>query len=89
MVSINKVLPPPPPGYLDFAEELDLYITFKRITFYNYSVFGEYYHEVLAKEAVPLEEGVSEAAERDSSQQQQQQKTPTVTTKNISTTTDE
>lgn len=38
---------PPPPGYTEFADELSLFAAFQRITFYNYSVFGEFYHKVL------------------------------------------
>ncbi|CRK91264.1 CLUMA_CG004944, isoform A [Clunio marinus] len=41
---------PPPPGFVDFAEELEaLGNAFKRVTFYNYAVYGEYYHDILSK----------------------------------------
>lgn len=38
---------PPPPGFNEFAEELSMFRLFQRITSYNYSVFGEFYHKVL------------------------------------------
>lgn len=44
--------PPPPPGYVDFEEELKIFMAFKSITFYNYTVFGEQYHQMLNKESV-------------------------------------
>ncbi|CAO1410422.1 unnamed protein product [Diamesa hyperborea] len=41
---------PPPPGYVDFVDELEaLGSAFKRVTYYNYAVYGEYYHDILNK----------------------------------------
>lgn len=41
---------PPPPGFLEFGEELEnLGTAFKRVTYYNYAVYGEYYHDILNK----------------------------------------
>lgn len=80
LINTSKVQPPPPPGYTDFANELEMYTAFRRITFYNYSVFGEYYHDVLTKEiadvpATPMPISQSTAA------------TTTTATKTTSTTT--
>lgn len=39
---------PSPPGFLDFVDELEaLGNAFKRVTYYNYAVYGEYYHDIL------------------------------------------
>lgn len=39
-----------PPGFTEFEEELDNFGTaFKRVTYYNYAVYGEYYHDILRK----------------------------------------
>ncbi|XP_055617620.1 T-complex protein 11-like protein 1 isoform X2 [Toxorhynchites rutilus septentrionalis] len=41
---------PVPPGFQEFGEEVESLATaFKRISFYNYAVYGEYYHEILNK----------------------------------------
>jgi hypothetical protein len=41
---------PPPPGFVDFVDELEaLGNAFKRVTYYNYAVYGEYYHDILSK----------------------------------------
>lgn len=43
-------LPPPPPGYADFKEELENYVTaLKRVIAYNHSVFGEYFLNILTQ----------------------------------------
>lgn len=48
LVKTGKLLPPAPPGYTDLNEELQLLATtFKRITVYNYSVFGEHCEKLL------------------------------------------
>lgn len=40
---------PPPPGFTDFVTELeDLGNAFKRVTYYNYAVYGEYYLSILS-----------------------------------------
>lgn len=40
----------PPPGFVDFVDELEaLGNAFKRVTYYNYAVYGEYYHDILSK----------------------------------------
>lgn len=44
-------LPPPPPGYADFKDELEAYCTaLKRVIAYNHSVFGEYFMRVLTQQ---------------------------------------
>lgn len=41
---------PAPPGFQEFADDLEsLASAFKRISYYNYAVYGEYYHEILNK----------------------------------------
>lgn len=48
LVKTGKLLPPAPPGYIDLNDELQsLASTFKRITVYNYSVFGEHCEQLL------------------------------------------
>lgn len=43
-------LPPPPPGYADFKDELENYVTaLKRVIAYNHSVFGEYFLNILTQ----------------------------------------
>lgn len=46
--------PPPPPGFVDFAEELEsIANAFKRVVVYNHSIFSDYFTQVLTKEATP------------------------------------
>ncbi|KAL1389164.1 hypothetical protein pipiens_012589, partial [Culex pipiens pipiens] len=41
---------PVPPGFQEFADDMEaLAAAFKRISYYNYAVYGEYYHEILNK----------------------------------------
>ncbi|XP_062537087.1 T-complex protein 11-like protein 1 isoform X2 [Armigeres subalbatus] len=41
---------PAPPGFQEFADDVEgLATAFKRISYYNYAVYGEYYHEILNK----------------------------------------
>jgi hypothetical protein len=41
---------PPPPGFHEFGEEMEnLGTAFKRVTYYNYAVYGDYYHDILNK----------------------------------------
>lgn len=48
LVKTNKTLPPVPPGYTDISDELQsLANTFKRLTVYNYSVFGDHCEKIL------------------------------------------
>lgn len=48
LVKTNKIVPPVPPGYTDLSDELQsLASTFKRLTVYNYSVFGEHCEKLL------------------------------------------
>lgn len=48
LVKTNKTVPPVPPGYTDLTEELQtLASTFKRLTVYNYSVFGDHCDKIL------------------------------------------
>lgn len=51
LVTASKNTLPPPPGYIDFVDNLDICIAFKRVALYNFSVFGDFYHEVLNKES--------------------------------------
>lgn len=45
----NKNFPPAPPGYVDFGDEVEsISVSFKRLTSYNYSVYSEFYQEILA-----------------------------------------
>lgn len=55
MVTASKNVLPPPPGFLDFVESLDICIAFKRVALYNFSVFGDFYHEVMNKDSpIPI-----------------------------------
>lgn len=48
LVKTNKNVPPVPPGYTDLTEDLQsLATTFKCLTVYNYSVFGEHCEKIL------------------------------------------
>lgn len=48
LVKTNKTPPPVPPGYVDMSDELQsLANTFKRLTAYNYSVFGNHLEKIL------------------------------------------
>lgn len=50
LVLRSNVAIPPPPGYQDFAEELEhLGQAFRRVTYYNYAVYNEYYNEIVNK----------------------------------------
>lgn len=54
LVKTNKTLPPVPPGYNDISDELQtLANTFKRLTVYNYSVFGEHCEKILDELSKP------------------------------------
>lgn len=56
LVKTGKLLPPVPPGYTDMTEELQtLASTFKRLTIYNYSVFGEHCEKILEQMSQPTE----------------------------------
>lgn len=43
----QQKLPPLPVGFTDFADEQELFVGFRRITFYNYMVFGDFYRKIL------------------------------------------
>ncbi|CAG9803615.1 unnamed protein product [Chironomus riparius] len=46
----SNVTIPPPPGFQEFTEELEaLGQAFRRVTYYNYAVYNEYYNEILNK----------------------------------------
>lgn len=48
LVKTNKTVPPVPPGYTDLTEDLqNVASTFKRLTVYNYSVFGDHCEKLL------------------------------------------
>uniref|UniRef100_A0A1L8DLI4 Putative sok1 kinase belonging to the ste20/sps1/gc kinase family n=1 Tax=Nyssomyia neivai TaxID=330878 RepID=A0A1L8DLI4_9DIPT len=50
MCIYSKSLPPTPPGFMEFANELEgVSNAFKSLTSYNYSVYGEVYQEMLKK----------------------------------------
>lgn len=54
LVKTNKTLPPVPPGYTDISDELQsLANTFKRLTAYNYSVFGDHCEKILDEMSKP------------------------------------
>lgn len=60
LVKTSKALPPVPPGFGEISEDLQSLATaFKRITVYNYSVFGEHYDKIL--EGAPKVPAESEA----------------------------
>lgn len=43
--------PPPPPGYIDYQNELETFaIALRRVILYNHSVFGEYFLQVLTNQ---------------------------------------
>lgn len=46
----SNVAIPPPPGFQEFTDELEaLGQAFRRVTYYNYAVYNEYYNEILNK----------------------------------------
>lgn len=48
----NQTLPPVPPGYTDISDELQtLANSFKRLTVYNYSVFGDHYDKLFDEQS--------------------------------------
>lgn len=50
LVKAGTTLPPAPPGFTDFNDDLQsLANQFKRLTVYNYSVFGEHMEKLLAQ----------------------------------------
>lgn len=63
LVKTGKTLPPVPPGYTDVTEQLQsLASTFKRLTIYNYSVFGEHYEKILEDLSKPDGETIENAS---------------------------
>lgn len=74
LVKTNKSLPPVPPGYTDIIDEVQsLANTFKRLTVYNYSVFGEHFEKILddlSKSSVTAETSIETAAQADNSKQE-------------------
>lgn len=66
LVKTGKTLPPVPPGYTDVTEQLQsLASTFKRLTTYNYSVFGEHCEKILEDLSKPEGE-TSDASAKES-----------------------
>lgn len=62
LVKTGKTLPPVPPGYTDVTEQLQsLASTFKRLTVYNYSVFGEHCEKILEDLSKPERETIINA----------------------------
>ncbi|KAG5681529.1 hypothetical protein PVAND_010953 [Polypedilum vanderplanki] len=50
LVLRSNVSIPPPPGFQDFTEELEgLGQAFRRVTYYNYAVYNEYYNDIVNK----------------------------------------
>ncbi|XP_055709434.1 T-complex protein 11-like protein 1 isoform X2 [Phlebotomus papatasi] len=50
MCLYSKSLPPTPPGFEEFATELEaISNSFKSLIAYNYAVYGEFYQEMIAK----------------------------------------
>jgi hypothetical protein len=48
LVLRSNITIPPPPGYQDFTDELEnLGQAFRRVTYYNYAVYNEYYSEIV------------------------------------------
>lgn len=55
LVKTMKTLPPAPPGFTEFNDELQsIANAFARLSFYNYSVFGEHLEKIL-NEVLKLE----------------------------------
>lgn len=49
VMKVNATVPPPP-GYVELMTELEaIGNAFKRVTYYNYAVYGEFYQEILSK----------------------------------------
>lgn len=49
IMKTNGVIPPPP-GFTELGEELEsIGAAFKRVTYYNYAVYGEFYQDILKK----------------------------------------
>lgn len=68
LVKANKITPPVPPGFGECADELQsLANTFKRITIYNYSVFGEQYEKILDQAVTTTADDASNSASSSSS----------------------
>lgn len=62
LVKSGKTLPPVPPGYTDITDNLQALATsFKRLTIYNYSVFGEHCEKILEQLSQPTTENSSNA----------------------------
>lgn len=70
LVKTNKITPPAPPGFLESADELQsIANAFKRITIYNYSVFGEHYEKILDHNITTANDDAAHvAAQSDSAQ---------------------
>ncbi|XP_059614081.1 T-complex protein 11-like protein 1 isoform X2 [Phlebotomus argentipes] len=50
MCMYAKNIPPTPPGFVEFARELEAVSnSFKSLTSYNHAVYGEYYREMISK----------------------------------------
>lgn len=50
LVLRSNVSIPPPPGFQEFTDELEaLGQAFRRVTYYNYAVYNEYYNEIVNK----------------------------------------
>lgn len=48
LVLRSNVAIPPPPGFQEFTDELEaLGQAFRRVTYYNYAVYNEYYNEIV------------------------------------------
>lgn len=61
--SKNGSQPPPPPGFLDYAEELEgIANAFKRVVVYNHSIFTDYFSQVLTKENTTTDGAVGGSA---------------------------
>ncbi|EDV91940.1 T-complex protein 11-like protein 1 [Drosophila grimshawi] len=59
----NGNIPPPPPGFIDYAEELVAFIaSFRRLVSYNHAVFGEYFMQLLNKQHSNTEEPVASSS---------------------------
>lgn len=59
MLRIKTAAPPPPPGFIDFKEELESYaVALRRVIGYNHSVFGDYFSQILNKHQIENTEPV-------------------------------
>lgn len=61
-IKINKAISPVPTVYSDYSDELKtMASTFKRLTEYNFSVFGEYCEKSLDELSKPMAKAITQS----------------------------